>query len=129
MNKNIAIASAIVLVVFASAGSSQVVAPAMQHYRVSELPATHNDDGRVVRRVTAATLGLIRVEWPAGTRTTPHNHAAELIVYLVEGRMRAFSGGQELMLEAGDAVVFPSYVEHSYEALEDSVTVEAAGPG
>ncbi len=129
MNKNIALALAIVLATFASAGSSQIVAPEMQHYRVSEVSATYNDDGRVVRRINAATIGLIRVEWPAGTRTTPHNHAAELIVYLVEGRMRAFSGDREVMLEAGDVVVFPAYVEHSYEALEDSVTVEAAGPG
>ena len=129
MNKNFGLTLAIVLATFTSSGSSQIVEPEMQHYRVGELPATHNDDGRVVRRVNAATIGLIQVEWPAGTRTTPHNHAAELIVYLVEGRMRAFSGGQELMLEAGDAVVFPAYVDHSYEALEDSVTVEAAGPG
>lgn len=129
MNKNIALTVAVVFAAFAPAGSSQVIEPEMQHYRVGELPATHNDDGRVVRRVSAATIGLIQVEWPAGTRTTPHNHAAELIVYLVEGRMRAFSGGEELMLEAGDAVVFPAYVDHSYEALEDSVTVEAAGPG
>ena len=129
MNKKITLVATIVLVAFASSGSSQIIEPEMQHYRVAELPATHNDDGRVVRRVSAATIGLIQVEWPAGTRTTPHNHAAELIVYLVEGQMRAFSGGQELMLEAGDAVVFPAYVDHSYEALEDSVTVEAAGPG
>lgn len=129
MNKHIISAVALVLVTFAPSGSSQIVQPEMQRYRVGELPATHNEDGRVVRRVDAATIGLIRVEWPAGTRTTAHNHAAELMVFVVEGRVRAFSGGQELTLEAGDLVVFPAYVEHSYEALEDSITVEAIGPG
>ena len=29
----------------------------------------------------------------------------------------------------GDLVVVPAYVEHGYEALEDSITIEAVGPG
>jgi len=48
---------------------------------------------------------------------------------LLEGRLRAFSGDREFLLEPGDMVVVPAYVEHRYEALEDSVTVEAVGPG
>ena len=109
--------------------SSQVTQPAMELHRAGELGATHAADGRVQRRMQGSTVGLIRVEWPAGTRTTPHNHANELIVLLVEGRLKAFSGATEFTLEPGDVVVVPAYVEHSYEALEDSVTVEAAGPG
>ena len=129
MKSKFILAAALVLATFAHTGSSQMVAPEMAFYRVGELAATHNDDGRVVRRVDAATIGLIRVEWPAGTVTTAHNHAAELMVFLVEGSLKAFSGDQEITLEPGDLVVFPAYVEHSYEALEDSITVEAIGPG
>ena len=84
---------------------------------------------RVTRRISGDAVGLIRVEWPAGTITTPHNHANELIVLLIEGRLRALGGETEFILMPGDLVVVPAYVEHGYEALEDSITIEAVGPG
>jgi quercetin dioxygenase-like cupin family protein len=87
------------------------------------------DDGRKVRRISASTVGLIRVDWPEGAATTPHNHANELVLSVIEGRLRAISGDQEFIMEAGDVVVIPAWVEHSYVALEDSLTLEAAGPG
>ncbi len=39
------------------------------------------------------------------------------------------SGGREFILEPGDVVAFPAWVDHGFEALEDTVTYEAAGPG
>ena len=47
---------------------------------------------------------------------------------LLEGRLRAISGDREFILTPGELVVIPAYVEHHYEALEDSVTLEAFGP-
>lgn len=129
MNKTFLSVTAIVLAALALPGGSQVVMPDMTLHRYGSLPVNNAADGRVVRRMEGATVGLIRVEWPAGTRTTPHNHANELVVFLVEGRLKAISGDDEFTLEPGDLVVVPAYVEHSYEALEDSITVEAAGPG
>ena len=51
------------------------------------------------------------------------------MVALIEGRVRAVSGDREFLMEAGDVVVIPAWVEDSYVALEDSVTLEAVGPG
>ena len=86
-------------------------------------------DGRKISRISAATTGLVRVEWPEGSSTTPHNHANELVLSVVSGRLRAISGDQEFIMEAGDTVIIPAWVEHSYIALEDTLTYEAAGPG
>ncbi len=129
MEKRIISLAAFVLVLFAHPGSSQVTQPEMTLHSMSSLEARHADDGRVSRRISGDAIGITRVEWPAGTRTTPHNHANELIVVLLEGRLRALSGDREFTMEPGDLVVIPAYVEHGYEALEDSVTVEAVGPG
>ncbi len=109
--------------------SQQVTDPEMTALSFNDLEARSMPDGREVRRIDASTVGLIRVEWPMGTSTTPHNHANELVLTLIEGRMRAISGTREFVLEPGDVVVIPAWVEHSYVALEDSVTLEAAGPG
>ena len=86
-------------------------------------------DGRVVHRYSAATVGLVYVEWPKGSITTAHNHANELVLTVVSGKLRAMSGDIEFVMEAGDVVTIPAWVDHSYEALEDSITYEAAGPG
>ena len=100
MNKNLLSATAIVLAALAYPSSSQVVMPEMTLHRYDSLAVNNAADGRIVRRMEGATVGLIRVEWPAGTRTTPHNHANELVVFLVEGRLKAISGDDEFIARA-----------------------------
>ena len=129
MNKKIIFIVALVFLVFSNAGSSQITAPKMMLHNLENLESRNMEDGRVTRRISGDAVGLIRVEWPAGTITTPHNHANELIVLLIEGRLRALGGETEYILMPGDLVVVPAYVEHGYEALEDSITIEAVGPG
>jgi quercetin dioxygenase-like cupin family protein len=120
-----------ILVIAVSSGSvaQEMITPQMTSLRLADVPAANMDDGREIRRVEAATLGVIRVAWPAGTVTEGHNHANELIVVLLEGSLRAMSGNSEVLLSPGELVIFPAYVDHRYEALEDSVTLEAYGPG
>lgn len=130
MNKLVTTIAALTLILFSSLViSQQVTTPEMTLHSFSDVEPGLPADGRKVRRIMASTVGLIRVEWPEGTATTPHNHANELVLSVVEGRLRAISGGQEFIMEAGDTVVIPAWVEHSYVALEDSLTFEAAGPG
>lgn len=129
MNKKIIFIVTLIFLVFSNAGSSQVTAPKMMLHSLENLESRNMEDGRVTRRISGDAIGLIRVEWPAGTITTPHNHANELIVLLIEGRLRALGGETEYILMPGDLVVVPAYVEHGYEALEDSITIEAVGPG
>ena len=129
MNKKIIFIVTLIFLVFSNAGSSQVTAPKMMLHSLENLESRNMEDGRVTRRISGDAVGLIRVEWPAGTITTPHNHANELIVLLIEGRLRALGGETEFILMPGDLVVVPAYVEHGYEALEDSITIEAVGPG
>ncbi|MDG2315868.1 MAG: cupin domain-containing protein [Gammaproteobacteria bacterium] len=129
MNKKIIFIVTLIFLVFSNAGSSQITAPKMMLHSLENLESRNMEDGRVTRRISGDAIGLIRVEWPAGTITTPHNHANELIVLLIEGRLRALGGETEFILMPGDLVVVPAYVEHGYEALEDSITIEAVGPG
>ena len=124
------VSAAVVLPLFLAVqvGSSQITTPVMELVKADDIEAREMRDGRVTQRISAATVGLIKVEWPAGTSTTAHNHANELVLHVLEGRLRAYSGGEEFVVEAGDVIVIPAWVDHRYEALEDSVTVEASGP-
>ena len=130
MNRTSILILSLAMIAFSQIGSSQqITTPTMMLHASGEIEARTMDDGRIVQRISASTVGLITVEWPKGTSTTAHNHANELVLHVLEGRLRAFGGGQEFVMEAGDTVVIPAWVDHRYEALEDSVTVEAAGPG
>lgn len=132
MNKPTAlpVSAAVVLPLFlvAQVAGSQITTPVMELVKAEDIELREMRDGRVTQRISAATVGLIKVEWPAGTSTTAHNHANELVLHVLEGRLRAYSSGEEFVVEAGDVIVIPAWVDHRYEALEDSVTVEAAGP-
>lgn len=103
--------------------------PQMSVQNFKDVELRNMADGREVYRISAATVGLVYVKWPKGAVTTPHNHANELVLTVISGRLKAMSGDQEFIMEAGDVVTVPAWVEHSYEALEDSLTMEAAGPG
>ena len=100
----------------------------MALYNFSEMEP-RGREGFSAHFVSAATIRMLRAEVTAGTSTTHHNHPDEEMVYVVEGRIRVFSGGNEVELGAGELVVFPAYVDHHYEAIEDSMTIEVFGPG
>jgi quercetin dioxygenase-like cupin family protein len=44
-----------------------------------------------------------------------HSHANEQIGYVLSGRLVAFAGGEEYVLEPGDSYVFPSNERHGAE--------------
>ncbi len=130
MNRLVTTFASVALILFPSLViSQQITAPEMTLHSFDEAELRVPEDGRKVRRIMASTVGLIRVEWPEGAATTPHNHANELVLSVIEGRLRAISGDREFIMEAGDTVVIPAWVEHSYVALEDTLTLEASGPG
>ena len=81
---------------------------------------------RVVRR---PTMRMNRIDIAKGYSTPNHNHPDEEMVLVLEGRVRAFSGDKQVEVGPGELIVIPAYVPHHYEALEDTITIEAFGPG
>ena len=106
-----------------------ITTPEANLVRVGDAEFTKIPDGRSIHRVNGTTVGLMTVQWPKGTVAEPHNHGVELIVTVASGQLKVMSGGREFVLEPGDVVAFPAWVDHGFEALEDTVTYEAAGPG
>lgn len=119
---------------FIATGAAQdpvpgITIPRANIVRIADAEYSHVPDGRMIHRVNGTTVGLIQVDWPKGTIAEPHNHAVELIVAVGSGRFKVLSGGEEYVLGPGDVAAFPAWVDHGFEALEDTVTFEAAGPG
>lgn len=108
---------------------AQISQPAMSVRSYDDVPVNDIAPGVHTRFVVGDTIMLNRVLFDEGAMSPLHNHSEEQIVTLVSGRMRVASGEQEYILEPGDVAIFPAYVLHQLEALEESVTIETLGAG
>ncbi len=63
-----------------------------------------------------------------GSRVPAHSHPHEQTGIMISGRLRFKVDGEIFEAEAGDSWCLPGGVEHSAEALEDSVVVEVFSP-
>jgi len=115
--------------VLLAAVHAQISQPAMTVQSYDDVPVNDIAPGVHTRFVVGDTVMLNRVLFDEGAMSPLHNHSEEQIVTLVSGRMRVASGEQEYILEPGDVVIFPAYVLHQLEALEESVTIETLGAG
>ena len=63
-----------------------------------------------------------------GAAIPAHSHPHEQTGIMVIGKLRFNIDGQVVDMETGDSWCLPGGVEHSAEALEDSVVVEVFSP-
>ena len=63
-----------------------------------------------------------------GSAIPVHSHPHEQTGIMISGKLRFNVDGEILDVETGDSWCLPGSVEHSAEALEDSVIVEVFSP-
>ncbi len=63
-----------------------------------------------------------------GSAIPSHSHPHEQTGFLVSGKVRFNVDGEIMDAEAGDSWCLPGNVEHSAEALEDSIIIEVFSP-
>ncbi len=112
-----------------SLAQQPLITPEMEVHDLFGMEGREFRPGIFGRAVGMATVRLSRIEISEGTSTPDHNHADEEIVLLLEGSIKAFMGDKEFIVKPGELITIPAYVQHRYIALEDSVTLEAFGPG
>ncbi len=68
-----------------------------------------------------------RYTYPPGTYFPPHTHAEDKMDAVVSGRFRIRMGANEVVLQAGDAVLVPRGAEHSAQVVgaEPVVSLDA----
>ena len=73
-------------------------------------------------------LTVARVHLSKGAVVPSHRHPSEQITMLEQGRLRFTVGGEQTLLEPGQALHIPSDALHGVEALEDSLAVDLFAP-
>lgn len=97
----------------ATPSAGTIVAMRVEHWN-AERDGVLSEAG-LCRKLERLGYVVSRYTYPPGTSFPPHTHAQEKMDAVVSGRFRIRMGGEEAVLEAGDAVLVPRGAEHSAE--------------
>jgi mannose-6-phosphate isomerase-like protein (cupin superfamily) len=76
---------------------------------------------REFQRIESMSAGLYVLEAGAVDPQAPHGQ--DEIYYVVSGRARFTSGGDERAVEAGDVLFVPAHEEHRFHSIEERLSL------
>jgi quercetin dioxygenase-like cupin family protein len=89
-------------------------------YRWDALPLDRITD-MVARKVVTGTGAEVRqVYFKKGAVVPLHVHMADVLVYVLQGALRAHVAGEDITAREGDVLVIPPGVAHQTESLDDT---------
>jgi unsaturated pyranuronate lyase len=78
--------------------------------------------------VVGQEIMLARVLLKKGCVVPEHSHHNEQLTYILEGALKFWIDGQEIVVNAGETLCIPSNMPHKAEALEDTVDLDVFAP-
>jgi quercetin dioxygenase-like cupin family protein len=78
--------------------------------------------------VVGQEIMLARVLLKKGCIVPEHSHHNEQLTYILEGALRFWIDGREIVVHAGETLCIPSNMPHKAEALEDTVDLDVFSP-
>lgn len=78
--------------------------------------------------VVGQEIMLARVLLKKGCIVPQHSHHNEQLTYVLEGALKFWIDGREIVVKAGETLCIPSHMPHKAEALEDTVDLDVFAP-
>ena len=78
--------------------------------------------------ITGQDLMLARVLLKKGCVVPEHSHMNEQLTYIVEGALKFWIDGKEIVVRAGEVLCIPPHMPHKAEAVEDTVDIDVFYP-
>lgn len=78
--------------------------------------------------ITGEQLMLARVLLKKGCVVPEHSHHNEQLTYILEGALKFWIEGKEVVVSSGQVLCIPPHVPHKAEALEDTVDLDVFYP-
>jgi quercetin dioxygenase-like cupin family protein len=78
--------------------------------------------------VVGQEIMLARVLLKKGCIVPLHSHHNEQLTYIVEGALKFYIDGKEIVVNAGEVLCIPSNMPHKAEALVDTVDLDVFTP-
>ena len=102
--------------------------PGVRKFTWSEVPKD-NVTPTIARQIVtgvSAMAGLITLQ--KGSYVPRHSHESEQLTYVFEGALRFLIEGREILVNAGEILVIPAWVEHEATAMEHTVELDIFSP-
>src|ERR1700758_4296207 len=71
---------------------------------------------------------LARVLLKKGCVVPEHSHENEQATYILEGALKFWIDGKQIVVHAGEVLLIPSNMPHKAEAMEDTVDLDVFAP-
>ena len=78
--------------------------------------------------VVGQNIMLARVLLKKGCIVPLHSHHNEQITYILEGALKFWIDGKEIVVNAGEVLTIPPHMPHKAEALVDTVDLDVFNP-
>jgi unsaturated pyranuronate lyase len=78
--------------------------------------------------ITGENLMLARVLLKKGCVVPEHSHHNEQLTYILEGALKFWIDGKEIVVRTGEVLCIPPHMPHKAEALEDTVDLDVFFP-
>jgi quercetin dioxygenase-like cupin family protein len=78
--------------------------------------------------VVGQEIMLARVLLKKGCIVPEHSHHNEQLTYILNGALKFWIDGQEIVVHAGEVLCIPAHMPHKAEALEDTVDLDVFNP-
>jgi quercetin dioxygenase-like cupin family protein len=78
--------------------------------------------------VVGEKVMLARVLLKKGCIVPLHSHHNEQLTYILEGALKFWIDGQEIVVNAGEVLLIPAHMPHKAEALADTVDLDVFNP-
>ena len=96
----------------------------MDAWSLDDVEGERADAGELYReflRIEGMSAGLYVLDVGAADPQSPHGQ--DEIYYVVSGRARFTSGGDERAVEAGDVLFVPAQEEHRFHSIEERLSL------
>ena len=78
--------------------------------------------------VVGQNIMLARVLLKKGCIVPLHSHHNEQLTFILEGALKFWIDGQEIVVNAGEVLMIPAHMPHKAEALVDTVDLDVFNP-
>ena len=78
--------------------------------------------------VVGGDIMVARVLMKRGCIVPEHRHVNEQVTYILEGALKFWVDGKEIIVNAGEVLTIPSNMPHKAEALSDTVDLDVFTP-
>ena len=100
----------------------------MDVQRWNEEPIEQMSDAVGRQLIHTDRMTVARIHLKEGAHVPTHQHEAEQVVNVLQGRLRVEVEGEVLDVGAGESLVLPGNVPHGVVAVEDSIVLDVFAP-